>query len=459
MATWSIALSGGGHRASLFGLGALLYCADAGLNSDVTSIASVSGGSITNGYVGSRLDYSATTGPAFEQAMRPLVRRCAVTGTVQWAREVVLLLLAIAAGVALTIVAWFLPVAGWLHVVLFLVGLLAALALTQMRSWVADRVFRRMFFTRTGGGAMTLADLNAGVAHVMCATELQSKVHAYFGRTFVYDFEYGITTGSGHLPLSTAVQASACLPGAFSPRLLSAKKLGFTKKHRDWMWLVDGGVYDNMGEQFAQGFATRARDDNRLAAQIGAPPDNLLVVNSSGRERWTGAGGPLLRVPVISEVLALLREKSILYQAGTSGRRSAMIVQFDLVRYLRAQASAPERDERLVQLGPSGTLLHIATSPNWVVKNTQLLTTLTPEQRAACARVGAKLTTFGEADWVAGLGKLSSGVKTTLAKLGRDDSTALLWHGYVLAMANLHVFFDAPLYDLPSRQRFRDLMG
>ena len=34
MASWSI--SGGGHRVSLFGLGALLYCADAGLNHEVT---------------------------------------------------------------------------------------------------------------------------------------------------------------------------------------------------------------------------------------------------------------------------------------------------------------------------------------------------------------------------------------------------------------------------------------
>jgi hypothetical protein len=34
-----VALSGGGHRASLFGLGALLYLADAGKSQEVTSIA------------------------------------------------------------------------------------------------------------------------------------------------------------------------------------------------------------------------------------------------------------------------------------------------------------------------------------------------------------------------------------------------------------------------------------
>lgn len=43
-------MSGGGHRASLFALGVLLYLTDAQMNRHVVSIASVSGGSITNGY-------------------------------------------------------------------------------------------------------------------------------------------------------------------------------------------------------------------------------------------------------------------------------------------------------------------------------------------------------------------------------------------------------------------------
>jgi len=46
-----IALSGGGHRATLFALGALLYLVDSGRNKDVTMISSVSGGSITNAFL------------------------------------------------------------------------------------------------------------------------------------------------------------------------------------------------------------------------------------------------------------------------------------------------------------------------------------------------------------------------------------------------------------------------
>lgn len=70
-----VALSGGGHRAALFGLGALLYLVDANRNRDVTSIVSVSGGSITNGFVAQSVDYSSVGPGEFRSAIRPLARR------------------------------------------------------------------------------------------------------------------------------------------------------------------------------------------------------------------------------------------------------------------------------------------------------------------------------------------------------------------------------------------------
>ena len=57
MSDVGVALSGGGHRAALFGLGVLLYLADSGRNRSVTSVASVSGGSLTNGYLAQELEY------------------------------------------------------------------------------------------------------------------------------------------------------------------------------------------------------------------------------------------------------------------------------------------------------------------------------------------------------------------------------------------------------------------
>ena len=58
----AVALSGGGHRASLFGLGALLYLIDAGKGPELATVSSISGGSITNGYVGMTTDLATVAG-------------------------------------------------------------------------------------------------------------------------------------------------------------------------------------------------------------------------------------------------------------------------------------------------------------------------------------------------------------------------------------------------------------
>jgi hypothetical protein len=449
---WSIAVSGGGHRASLFGVGALLYLADSGLNADVTSIASVSGGSLTNGYVGAHLDYRGVTGSDFESAVKPLVKRCAVQGTVEWAPEAVALLAGIGVGLLLAVVAWFLPVPVWLRLVLFLIGLVLALGLIAARSVVADRILRRLLFTAPDGKAIRLKDMRSAVTHVLCATEVQSKVHAYFSRAFAYSYEYGTSTGAGELQLSTAVQASACFPGGFPPRSLSAEKLGFTAVDRKSLWLVDGGVYDNMGEQWAQRFASRVTGNAELAAVAGPAPDNLLVVNASAREGWSSAP-VLMGVPLLGELLTLLREKSILYQVGTTNRRAGLIRQFDTVRLAQALPAGPQRDALLRSAGLNGALTHIATNPRW--PSTARMSS--PSEQAACDEVAAKLASFADQSWIDEAGQLSGKVPTTLAKVGADNAAALLWLGYVLTMANLHIFFGAPLYELPSKQRFEAL--
>ena len=68
----AISLSGGGYRPSLFGLGALLYLVDAGKNREVTSISSVSGGLITNGYVAQLKGFARARRDTFRQDIRSL---------------------------------------------------------------------------------------------------------------------------------------------------------------------------------------------------------------------------------------------------------------------------------------------------------------------------------------------------------------------------------------------------
>jgi hypothetical protein len=78
----AVSLSGGGHRATLFVLGALMYLVDAKASANVTSIASVSGGSLTNGMVGQTLNFRRTNGKEFrERVASPLATQIANKGT------------------------------------------------------------------------------------------------------------------------------------------------------------------------------------------------------------------------------------------------------------------------------------------------------------------------------------------------------------------------------------------
>jgi len=82
--TIGVAISGGGHRASLFGLGALLYLIDAGKGAQVGSVASVSGGSLTNAYFGATVDLSKIDSEGMWDKAKDFAYRIARRGTL-WA--------------------------------------------------------------------------------------------------------------------------------------------------------------------------------------------------------------------------------------------------------------------------------------------------------------------------------------------------------------------------------------
>src|SRR5215469_4137228 len=84
MSRIGVALSGGGHRATIWGIGVLLYVADAGRQGDVGVIASVSGGSIANGVVAHEMDYSHASADEVRARLRPLRRHVAYTGLFFW---------------------------------------------------------------------------------------------------------------------------------------------------------------------------------------------------------------------------------------------------------------------------------------------------------------------------------------------------------------------------------------
>lgn len=440
----AVALSGGGHRAALFGLGALLYLADAGVNRRVASIASVSGGSMANGYVAQEVDYRAADAESFSDVIAPLAYRLCQGGTL-FASGFTRLYLGVLGLTGLsTFATWLLPLGCLLRLGAFVAAvLLWASVVAGARGRVCARAFRTVLYSRAGRPTL-LSDIHGeGVTHVFCATDLQAGEQVYFSDRFVCSYRLGWGSPA-ELYLADAVQASACLPGAFPPRYLPVARHRFAKGALEslprWMVLSDGGVYDNMADQWTQGLAQRAKRWPDHAGEL-AEPHALVVVNASA-----GLGFQRIArhaVPALGELFSLLRVKDILYDLTTSQRRSGMVGRFD-----RAE---------LEDKGLHGALVHIPQSPFVVAQAFQHRFEDWPERAERAAEV---LVALGdtEAEWAA-IAASSPKVKTTLASIDAAAAAQLLRHGYVLAMANTHVVLDFPLLEVPSKTRFSDLIA
>ena len=333
----AVSLSGGGHRATLFVLGALMYLVDAKANADVTSIASVSGGSLTNGFVGQTLNFRETDGTAFRKRVAgPLATQIAKSGTLFAPVLTKIYLAILIVGAILVFVIPAIVSGPWyVRLLLFFVGLMVWGWLFGARGRVCARAFRITLFSpnsrETTLGEVKKKDLD----HVICATEFRSAEQVYFSGDFVYSYALGYG-GPAKLSLARAVQASAAFPGGFPPSSLPTKQHKFTgapppiaggpPEPPAEMVLTDGGVYDNMGEQWARGFAARASRCPDLGKGRTAP-NQLVVVNASARIPWNPFRKRLM--PLAGELAALIRVNDVMYINTTNVRRQAIVDSYN----------------------------------------------------------------------------------------------------------------------------------
>ena len=435
----AVSLSGGGHRATLFVLGALMYLVDANANANVTSIASVSGGSLTNGLVGQEVDFRQTGSAEFRQRVAaPLATQIALKGTLftPFLSKLYLFVLIVWGIVAVVV-----PLIGWapwyLRLVVFIVLIASWGWFFGKRGALCASAFRKTLFS-PAGRTTTLSQLKKdGLDHVICSTELRSAEQVYFAGDFVYSFALGHGTPAD-MPLAQAVQASAAYPGGFPPATVPARRHHFTDAppppngppaSPHYMVLTDGGVYDNMGDQWARGFADRVKRWPALGDGR-TPPNRLVVVNASARVPWS----PFRRrlIPLIGEVLALLRVMDVMFINTTNVRRQVIVASYNPADPTTASAL------------PS-VLVQIAQSP-FVVANK-----FKDDQTAVGQRAREVLEFLRQGPdsqaWTQ-IANDNSAVATTLSKLGADVSARLIYQGYVVTMCNLHVFFDD---DFPLR--------
>ena len=427
----AVAMSGGGHRASLFGLGALLYLVDAGKGPELSQVSSVSGGSLTNGYVGLYADLTTVEPGEFWSTTGQFVRRLVRRGTLFGYPLTYLLLAAIALSVVAAVVVSFLC-PPWISILVWIAAVVLAAVLAQQRSAVAARSFDSALFH----GA-PLNDMKDSVSHVLCATDLQTAEQVYFGGSFVYSWRCGWGT-PGYLRLSRAVQSSAALPGPFNVVSLPVRRHNFPGEcPLTHFKLTDGGVYDNMGTEWP------IRLSRRLD-EAGAPPslkdaDELIVVNASA------AGGITPRrsvnTPLLGEIAALLAAKDVMYDQTTAVRRRLLDLRF---RSASAGAQGGPLKGSIVQIGRSPFELPDSFkngNDELAVRARNAIGWLGEDSRAAWQE-----TASGNA-----------GTKTTLSKIPATRAEALIRHAYILTMVNSHVLLDYPLLPI-SADKFGSLL-
>lgn len=446
----ALALSGGGHRASLFTLGALMYVVDAGRQRDTTSIASVSGGSLTNGFVAQTLDFQTTDPRAFaEKVVAPLAGRIARKGTLFAPLLTKLYLLwLVVSFFAAFLPLWLLNAPWWYRHLAAIAALLVWGWFLGLRGRVCARAFRIALFSPSGH-VTPLAAIHKEVSHVLCATEVRTAESLYFSGDFVYGFWFG-PGQPGPLPLYRAVQASAAFPGGFPPARIPRHPHQFqgplepgksAPKGRTLI-LSDGGVYDNMGDQWAVGFSDRAEIWDWLG-QNRQVPNQLVVVNASARVPWVPFRGGW--VPLWNELAAFLRVADIMYVNTTNVRRRDIVASFNPLK--------PDQAGKL-----AGALVQIAQSPFDVAWRFERIQENPVGDRARAVTQALGPENRGRWEQIA---RQNAAVATTLSKLGVEVSARLLYQGYVVAMCNLHVIMGEdgtwPLLPVPSLERFEAL--
>lgn len=350
-----LALSGGGFRATLFSLGAVLYLVDSGQNRAVRSIASVSGASVLNALLAQAGDFGKMTIADIDRVAARAVATITTTGLLRASLLTSIYMAALGLGAFYlgveALFRWPIGLAWWQLVLgFFVVGALALLRGTLIVRMMANRFFAGE------SGPPRLGDLETTVTHHLCSTDLNSASRAHFTMGGGNEPTFTVKQlGSGAVPrfrLDHAVRASAAFPGGIPPKRVALADVGLAwksvthhvapalklmRKRRPAslalrlrtrlrrllrldgariIYLTDGGVFNN------------------LATDVDEEDDMVLVVDASA---------PLSSVPLrhlafpgLAEFGSLMRSMSVLYNNTVDPRiehlqdRAALILRSDV---------------------------------------------------------------------------------------------------------------------------------
>lgn len=337
-----LALSGGGHRATLAAIGSMLALVDGGLNADVHWITSVSGGSIANAFVSTRCGFRDVSASEFETIVRDAVDRVVRQGSLAGTAGAKLRAgAAIAAGAVATAVATRRftasiaqgPGPGWIRRSLMggAARAVPAVAAFRSRGWLVEQSIAELWCRRTDGSFADLTDVASErrrattaneaqrtVEHVYVAADLRSGSPLFLtSEAFV---QGDIAVPMARFPLARAVRASASFPGLLPPlRLRHSRYARPGAWQYEWGALaVDGGVYNNLASDW---------DDPEsglffgLTERLPRQPVEVRILVDAGKRlphyfpRWRA-------LPFVG-LASMRRTAAVMYEAGLESRRRA----------------------------------------------------------------------------------------------------------------------------------------
>ena len=306
---FAIALSGGGHRATLANIGALIAIIDRGLGSKIIQVASVSGGTITNAFVAQRCHLETLDPGQLDDVAQQLATTVIQKGvlTTAW---LVFLIIAMLVVWAVATITFYTLVVPWTWLALA-IGLSVALSLLLARGllveWLLDRrYFRHSTELRSHWSRARLASLSErDVDHVFCMTDLATGLPVYasshggmmWRRLKPETDDDGNvefqTFDGGELSIAELTRASAAFPGIPPRRLKIPDDLTneLVSELPRVAFLADGGLWNNLGTQVMRedrfiGYA--GLDHGVLRPYLKAPHDiPVLCFNGSAPLRPT----------------------------------------------------------------------------------------------------------------------------------------------------------------------------
>jgi predicted acylesterase/phospholipase RssA len=256
----TLALSGGGFRATLFHLGVVRYLRESEQLRRVTRIVAVSGGSILAAHLA--LNWTKYTGDEekhFQEAAREIINLCRsdLRGKVVRRRLLYLAIIALLFVVPISVALLEVP-SLWakLLFVLAWIGVVFGLAsYFSRRISLIDLLVSGygQFYRGPNNKHARLQDLAADGAPetYLLSTNLTSGRLAWFdssGLTLRSNANDEIKYPNSLMPLAIAVASSSAFPPAFSPMRITQELLQTdTEKFQHPQFLADGGVFDNLG--------------------------------------------------------------------------------------------------------------------------------------------------------------------------------------------------------------------